>query len=93
MGQREFYLWNGCLKRFMDPFSSQTATAGKSYLKDSHLKPLGIVLRQIKNIYSIKSCKSWQEQIKSVSLELQKVPSSTHLKVAEETFQPDMWSR
>ena len=77
----------------MDPFSSQTAIAGKSYLKDSHLKPLGIVLRQIKNIYSIKSCKSWQEQIKSVSLELQKVPSSTHLKVAEETFQPGMWSR
>lgn len=77
----------------MDPFSSQTAIAGKSYLKDSHLKPLGIVLRQIKNIYSIKSCKSWQEQIKSVSLELQKVPSSTQLKVAEETFQPGMWSR
>lgn len=77
----------------MDLFSSETAIVGKSYLKDSHLKPLGIVLRQIKNIYSIKSCKSWPEQTKSVSLEPQNVSSSTHLKVAEKTFQPGVWSR
>lgn len=48
MGQRNSTSGMVAWKEFMDPFSSQTAIAGKSYLKDSHLKPLGIVLRQIK---------------------------------------------